>query len=234
MKSLHVVQHTASENLGGVEEQLRQRGVGYQYQKPLTAGKIPTSAVNSDGLILLGGGAWGTHGERTTLPSLDQELRFAYDHLKRNRPVVGFGLGAQIICISAGGKTDPSGTRVQTGMARRVRDDALGGYMPESFPFASFMRDKVILPQDCEILAVDEENEPVVFSFGTDAICMTCHPGTGPKMLRALAQEVRAGEAELADEFAFVDQYQADMAAALDIMMTGISGATGWNVPDQD
>jgi GMP synthase (glutamine-hydrolysing) len=232
MKSLHVVQHTASENLGAMEDQLRRRGVGFQYQKPLTAGKVPTSAVNSDGLILLGGGVWGTHGERTTLPSLDQELRFAYDHLKRNRPVVGLGLGAQIVCIAAGGSTEQAGTRVHTGVARRVRDDALGHRLPESFPFVSFMRDRVVLPEDCEILAVDDEDQPVVFSFGPDVICMTCHPGTGPKMLRALAAEVRAGEEELADELAFIDRHHAEMAVALDAMMHGIAAATGWLVPD--
>ena len=232
MKSLHVVQHTVSENLGAMEDQFRRRGVGFQYQKPLTAGKVPTSAVNSDGLILLGGGAWGTHGERTTLPSLDQELRFAYDHLKRNRPVVGLGLGAQIVCIAAGGRTAQTGTRVHTGIARRVRDDALGGHMPESFPFVSFMRDDAVLPTDSEILAVDDDGAPVVFTVGPDVICMTCHPGTGPLMLRSLAAEVKASEDELATELAFVDQHFPEMTSALDAMMHGIAEATGWIVED--
>jgi GMP synthase (glutamine-hydrolysing) len=232
MKSLHVVQHTASEDLGALEDQLRRRGVGFQYKKPLTAGKVPTSAVNSDGLILLGGGAWGTHGERTTLPSLDQELRFAYDHLKRNRPVVGLGLGAQIVCIAAGGSSEQGATKVHTGMARRVRDDAFGGQMPAQFPFVSFMRDQVVLPADCEVLAEDDQGVPIVFTFGPDVICMTCHPGTGPKMLRQLAAEVKASEAELADEFAFVDRYHQQMTEALDLMMHGVADATGWIVED--
>ena len=234
MKSLHVVQHTASENLGGLEDHFRQLGVGFQYQKPLTAGKVPTSAVNSDGLVILGGGAWGTHGERTTLPSLDQELRFAYDHLKRNRPVMGLGLGAQIICIAAGGSTEQTPTRVQTGMATRVRDDALGGHLPDTFPFVSFMRDRAILPKESETLAVDEEGTPVVFSFGRDVVCMTCHPGTGPKMLRALAAEVRASEDQLVSELAFVDEHHNAMSHALKEMMPGIASATGWRVEDDD
>ena len=233
MKSLHVVQHTASENLGALEDQFRQRGVGFQYQKPLTAGKVPTSAVNSDGLILLGGGAWGTHGERTTLPSLDQELRFTYDHLKRNRPVVGFGLGAQIVCIAAGGSTEQSATKVQTGVARRVVDSALSGHLPKSFPFVSFMRDSVILPHDAKVLAVDDADDPVVFSIEPDVICMTCHPGVSPEMLRALAIEVKAGEAELADEFRFVDQHHAEMCAALVAIMPGLEAATGWRVESE-
>jgi GMP synthase-like glutamine amidotransferase len=232
MKSLHVVQHTASENLGGLEDQFRRRGVGFQYQKPLTAGKIPTSAVNSDGLILLGGGAWGTHGERTTLPSLDQELRFSYDHLKRNRPVVGLGLGAQIVSIAAGGSTEQSATRVHTGMARRVHNNALSGQMPESFPFVSFMRDRVVLPHDGDVLAVDENDDPVVFSVGPDVICMTCHPGTGPKMLRALAAEVQASEEDLKEELSFVDAHYEQMSISLDAMMHGIVAATGWIVED--
>jgi len=232
MKSLHIVQHTASENLGGLENQLRRRGVGFQYQKPLTAGKVPTSAVNSDGLVLLGGGAWGTQGERTTLPSLDQELRFTYDHLKRNRPVLGLELGAQIVSIAAGGSSLPSATRVHTGRARRVARNALGGYLPESFPFVSFMRDRIVLPHDAEVLAVDDQDEPVVFMVGPDVVCMTFHPGTGPRMLRALATEVQASEDELADEFAFVDEHHTEMSEALEQMMNGIAEATGWIVND--
>jgi len=232
MKSLHIVQHTASENLGGLEIQLRHRGVGFQYQKPLTAGKVPTSAVNSDGLVLLGGGAWGTLGERTTLPSLDQELRFAYDHLKRNRPVLGLELGAQIVSIAAGGSSLPSATRVQTGRVRRVSENGLGRYLPASFPIVSFMRDRVVLPHDAEVLAVDDQDEPAVFTVGPDVICMTFHPGTGPRMLRALAAEVQASGDELADEFAFADQHQAEMSGVLEEMMIGISEATGWIVDD--
>jgi len=234
MKSLHIVQHTLSENLGALEGEFRQRGIGFQYQKPLTAGKVPTSAVNSDGLILLGGGAWGTHGERTILPSLDQELRFTYDHLKRNRPVMGFGLGAQIICIAAGGSTEQSATRVHTGMARRVREGALHGHLPKHFPFVSFMRDRLVLPDDSEVLAVDEQGAPVVFTVGPDVICMTCHPGTGPEMLRALAAEVKASDAELGEEFSFVDQHHSQMMIALESMMHGIAAATGWLASPDD
>jgi len=94
------------------------------------------------------------------------------------------------------------------------------------------MRDRIVLPHDGDLLAVDENDDPVVFTVGPDVICMTCHPGTGPKMLRALAAEVQASEEDLKEEFAFVDAHFDQMSAALDAMMHGIVAATGWIVED--
>ena len=50
----------------------------------------------SDGLILLGGGPWGSAGARDA-PTLKEEVRLAHACLMREWPVVGIGLGAQIL-----------------------------------------------------------------------------------------------------------------------------------------
>ncbi len=228
MKNLLVLRYTEAESLGGLEDQFRNQGIGYSYHRPLSVGKGVTSGVNSDGLVILGAGAWGTNGERTTLPTLTHELRIAYDHMKRNRPILGFGLGSQIVSIAAGGGSEPSPCAFEVGMARRVREDALGGLMPERFPYAIFMRDRPVLPHDAEILAVDEHDRPLAFTIGRDVICFTCNPGFGPSMLRDLVRETEAGTGEAVAALAAAAELEADAVRQLPALADGIVRAAGW------
>ncbi len=58
-----VVQHTAGEFLGLIEDHLEGRGVRFLYFRPFTAGGgLPVRVDAAAGLILLGGGPWGTKG----------------------------------------------------------------------------------------------------------------------------------------------------------------------------
>ena len=72
--ALNVVQHTSAEFLGLIEDHLEGRGVRFRYCRPF-AGKTPLPRENAlgDGLILLGGGPWGSAGERD-VPTLAQEI----------------------------------------------------------------------------------------------------------------------------------------------------------------
>src|SRR3990172_7212722 len=102
MRSVNVLQHTQSEFLGQVEDHLEGRGIRFSYVRPFAGGTIPGTAAHSDGLFLLGGGPWGSVSE-PLLPTLKAEIRLTKDYLARKRPVVGFGLGTQILCLAAGG-----------------------------------------------------------------------------------------------------------------------------------
>ncbi len=156
-RTLFVLQHTQSEFLGQIEDHLEGRGIGFQYVRPfVSGGKVPGTAALTDGLILLGGGAWGTVGA-PLLPSLADEIRLTKDFLNRKRPVVGIGLGAQILCLAAGGGAEAAKLAFEVGEARRVRDDALAGYLPERFACAVYMRDRPVLPEGAEVLAAQHQ-----------------------------------------------------------------------------
>lgn len=232
MKNIFVLQHVDAEDLGAMEPYFQQLGVAVQYQRPLITGKVAKSGVNSDGLILLGGGAWGTTGsetdERTTLPTLDQELRFTYDHMKRNRPIVAIGLGAQIACIAGGGGSQKSAPAFEVGMGRRTAPTGSGDFLPESFPYASFMRDRPVLPGDAEVLAVDEQDRPLVFQIGRDVLCFTCHPGYSAYMLNNIVVEVKADRQEMAAPLQEVRKHEMALAENLVGIMAGLSSFTGW------
>ena len=108
MNLLHVIQHTSADYLGLMEDHLEGRRIRFRYFRPFTEqGTIPQPGELSDGLILLGGGPWGSAGTRD-LPTLDQEVELARLRLEEGTPVVGFGLGAQILAIAGGGSAEPA------------------------------------------------------------------------------------------------------------------------------
>ncbi|NNL65098.1 MAG: GMP synthase, partial [Myxococcales bacterium] len=91
MKVLAVVQHTAGEYLGLIEDHLEGRRIRFQYFRPFAGGrKLPAPELPADGLILLGGGPWGAAGARN-LPTLAREVELTRARLAAGTPVIGFG-----------------------------------------------------------------------------------------------------------------------------------------------
>ena len=65
MKTLAVVQHTSAEYLGLLEDHLEGRRIRFRYARPFaTGGRVPGPDGLHDGLVLLGGGPWGSAGTR--------------------------------------------------------------------------------------------------------------------------------------------------------------------------
>lgn len=224
---LFVLQHTQSEFLGQIEDHLEGRGIGFQYIRPfVSGGKVPGTAALTDGLILLGGGAWGTVSE-PLLPSLSDEIRLTKDFLNRKRPVVGIGLGAQILCLAAGGTVAAADLAFEVGEARRVRDDALAGYLPERFPFAVYMRDRPVLPEEAEVLAADAAGRPAVFGLRGNCLGFIGHPGAKPGMFEDLLMETDDGPADPGPALERLRTVQRRLEDALVPIMTGMMAVTG-------
>ncbi|MBI4191232.1 MAG: GMP synthase [Betaproteobacteria bacterium] len=101
MRRFLVVQHTYSEFLGAIEEQLENRDIGFVYQRPFTGRSLPASALQYDALWLLGGAHPVT--DRGASPWLHDELRLLAAFRRARRPVVGIGFGAQLVALQAGG-----------------------------------------------------------------------------------------------------------------------------------
>ena len=134
MNFLHAIQHTSADYLGLMEDHLEGRRIRFRYFRPFTEqGTVPQPGELCDGLFLLGGGPWGSAGERD-VPSLEAEVRYTRALLDEGKPVVGIGLGAQILARAAGGGSESAPLAFDVGYARRVEDDALAGFLPERFP----------------------------------------------------------------------------------------------------
>lgn len=225
---IFVIQHTSGEFLGLVEDHLEGRGIRFNYFRPVTGdGGLPATMDYSAGLILLGGGPWGTTGGRA-VPTLPEELELTRRALALGRPVVGIGLGAQILAIAAGGGSESTPLTFEIGEARRTRDDALGGFLPERYPLAVFMRDRPVPPPDADVLAVDGQGRPALFRCAGNCFGFAGHPGAKPGMAEDLIMEfdeLPEGFAETLEAFRAA---QKGLEDALVHIMTGLIRETGW------
>ena len=123
MKALTVIQHTSAEYLGLMEDHFEGRRIRFTYIRPFTEGVAPPHPDSvADGLVLLGGGPWGSAGDRD-LPTLEPEIAIARTCLMVEKPAIGIGLGAQILALAAGGSVEAAPLRftVDTRAALRGR-----------------------------------------------------------------------------------------------------------------
>ncbi|MEO5695260.1 MAG: hypothetical protein ABIQ72_19135 [Usitatibacter sp.] len=231
MKTIHVVQHTSAEYLGMIEDHLEGRGVRFAYSRPFTAeGKLPLAGTVRDGLVLLGGGPWGSAGERD-LPTLKEEIELARGCLARNWPLVGIGLGAQIVAIAAGGGSERSPLEFSVARAARTRDDALGGYVPTDYPIALYGRDRALPPPGADVLSRDSDGRPALWRIGARAIGFSAHPGLKVAMVEDLVMEFEESPADVQATLPLLRAAQRELEDALVPLMTGLVSLAGWMEP---
>jgi GMP synthase-like glutamine amidotransferase len=189
MNVVAVIQHTSGEYLGLMEDHLEGRRIRFQYFRPFArGGKLPASDLPADALILLGGGPWGSAGARD-LPTLAEEIEITRVRLEEGTPVVGIGLGAQILAIAAGGGVEASALTFKSGVATRTNDAALNGFLPAEFTQVVYMRDRPVPPANAQILAIDSAGRPAVFQVGDNAYGFLGHPGIKLGMVEDLIME---------------------------------------------
>ncbi|MBI3451438.1 MAG: hypothetical protein HY057_01110 [Rhodospirillales bacterium] len=121
---------------------------------------------------------------------------------------------------------------------KRVSDEALGGYMPASYPLVTFMRDRPVPPPDARILAVDSAGRPACFQIGVNCLGFTGHPGIKPGIIEDLIMEFddspvdAAGhDIEIGPILTQLRALQKDIADALIPIMTGVIQLTGLMQP---
>lgn len=228
MKQIHVLQHTSAEYLGLMEDHLEGRNVRFKYYRPF-AGKeaLPHRDRIGDGLILLGGGPWGSAGTRD-LPTLKQEIELARACLMREWPVIGIGLGAQILALAAGGTSQSTGLVFEISTARRVGDGVFEGYLPPEFPMVLYMRDWPAPPAHATILARDAKERPAVWQIGRSAFGFAAHPGVKRAMIEDLIMEFEESPPGAAASLDQLGRVQRPLEDALVPIMAGLVRHTGW------
>ncbi len=229
MKYLSIIQHTQSEFLGHIEDHFEGRGIRFGYSRPFTSGgSLPDVATIGDGLVLVGGGPWGTATKDRLLPTLDAEVRLTRACLMLGKPVLAIGLGSQILSIAAEGGSVEASLTLAAGTARRIKNGALAGHLPERFPIITYGRDRANPPAYAEILAVDDAGHPALFQIGPNAFGFSGHPGLRPAMIEDLIMEtddVPPNADKILPGLASIAPMIED---ALVPIMTGVIELTGW------
>jgi len=228
VKTLTVLQHASAEYLGNIEDHLEGRRIRFRYSRPFaTGGRVPKAGQLLDGLVLLGGGPWGSAGGRN-VPTLIEELTLTKAALSRGLPVLGIGLGAQLLAIMTGGSVEQTGLRFAVDEARRVDVDALGGFLPERYPLVIYGRDRPIPPADARILALDSTGHPALFQVGDNALGFTGHPGVKPAIVEDLIMEFDEAPADPGPALARLRDLQPAIEDALVPIMAGVVKLFRW------
>lgn len=227
MKNLFVVQHTDSEFLGRMEDHLEGRGIRFSYLRPHTdPGQLPASARFVDGLVLLGGGPWGASGDRR-LPTLDAEISLCKECLALGKPVIGIGLGAQILALAAGGTVLKTPLAFTVDEVRRIDASALNGFLPARFPLAVYMRGWPQPPDYARVLAVDSADRPALFQIGENSFGFAGHPGAKRAMVEDLMMEFDDAPDAAAAALDSLSAAQPALEDSLVKIMTGLIQLTG-------
>lgn len=190
MKQFLVVQHTYSEFLGGIEKQLENRGIGFNYFRPFTGQALPASALQYDALWLLGG-AWPVT-DREHCPWLDDELKLVTAFRRAGRPVMGFGTGGLLVAQAAGGiaHAEPA-QRAYWTTARRTdagRDDPVAAAV-DGRKVLVMANGRVDLPPEIKPVLTDEAGEWIAVRSGELAYGMLFRPELKPGMLEDMIME---------------------------------------------
>jgi len=228
VKTLTVIQHTSAEYLGNLEDHLEGRRIRFRYSRPFaTGGRVPKAGQLLDGLVLLGGGPWGSAGGRN-VPTLIEELTLTKAALQRGVPVLGIGLGAQLLSIMAGGSVQQTDLVFEVDEATRVDAEALGGFLPERYPLVIYGRDRPVPPPDARILAVDSGGRPALFQVGANALGFTGHPGVKAAIIEDLIMEFEDAPADPGPTLARLREAQTALEDALVPIMTGVVQLFRW------
>jgi GMP synthase-like glutamine amidotransferase len=225
MNVVAVIQHTAGEYLGLIEDHLEGRRIRFQYYRPFAAGKLPDPELPADALILLGGGPWGAAGTRD-LPTLDREVAITRQRLAEGTPVIGVGLGAQIHALASGGRVEQHDLAFEILSATRCREDALNGYLPETFHQVIYMRDRPVPPKDAVVLAEDHRGRPAVWQVATNAFGFAGNPGIKLGMVEDLIMEFEEVPKDAAAQLEALRPLQRDLEDELVPIMTGLVQCT--------
>ena len=228
MKWLTIIQHTSAEYLGFLEDHFEGRNIGFRYVRPFTEGaSLPGPTELGDGLILLGGGPWGGAGGRD-VPTLRGETALARYALDRGLPLLGFGLGAQIIALAGGGEVEATPLIFEIGEARRADPDALGGLLPERLLQVIYMRDRPRPPAYARVLAHDELKRPAIFQLGERALGFVSHPGFKPAIAEDLIMEFEESPPDPGPKLQQLRNMRRELEDALASVAAGIVAQFGW------
>ena len=160
------------------------------------------------------------------MPTLQEEIALCRARLEEGTPVIGIGVGAQILAIAAGGGAEPAELTFETSTATRRCDDALNGYLPETFMQVVYMRDWPRPPEDARILATDAAGRPAVFEIGNNAYGFAGHPGIKVGMVEDLIMEFEEVPADVAAGLERLRGLQPQIEDELVPIMTGLVQCT--------
>lgn len=177
MAKVLVFQHVSAEPLGTLDPMLRRRGHRIRYINFHRHPDTKPDVSRYDALIVLGGPQHPDQGD--TYPHLDAEMRCIEEALKRDIPVLGICLGAQLLAYALGG-----GVRAMNEWeigwydlvpSAHAATDSLFCTLTEPHPVFQWHGYTFDLPRGATHLAASETCENQAFRYGQHAYGFQFH-----------------------------------------------------------
>jgi GMP synthase-like glutamine amidotransferase len=158
---------------------------------------------------------------------LQQEIALTRVYLMSGKPVIGIGLGAQILSLAADGGSEPTQLTFSIGKSHRTDPHALNGFLPETMPQIVYMRDRPLPPHYARTLAIDDEGRPAVFQIGSNVLGFSGHPGFKRAMAEDLIMEFEESPDNPGPVLSALTGLSRSIEDALVPLMTGLVQVTG-------
>jgi len=197
MKKLLVCQHVAHEILGTLDPFLKRAGFRIRYVNFAREPDAEPSLDGYDGMVVLGGPMSVNDAGR--LPHLLTEMKLIEEALRRNLPVLGICLGAQLIAKTLGAEVYPNGEKEigwydvsPTGEAAR---DPLLGELRRSEKIFQWHGETFDMPSSTSHLAFSALCRNQAFRYGSKVYGFQFHLEVDEPMIhRWLRSAERRGE----------------------------------------
>lgn len=181
--------HVPFEGLGLIESALLLRGIDFDYCDLFRLRATAPPADAYDGFIFLG----GPMSVNDELPFLLEEMRLIERAARRDAPVLGICLGAQMIARALGGYVYRNAEKeigwfdIHLTEAGR-RDPVLGGLAPVETVF-HWHSDTFELPREAEWLAWSQLTRHQAYRIGRSIYGLQFHPEVTPAMIVKWSEE---------------------------------------------
>lgn len=192
---VHVLQHLAAEDIGGMSIWFEARGARLSYTRFHEPDPILPELAGLDLLVIMGGPM--SVNDEAELPWLVAEKRFVRAAIEHGVAVLGICLGAQLIA-SAMGAAVYAGPHKEIGWfpvtGHGCRGEGVFDF-PGAIELFHWHGETFDLPEGATLLASSAAYVNQMFQLGPRVIGLQCHPEMTPEVARALL-------AECADELA--------------------------------
>ncbi len=185
------IQHVSHEPMGYIEDILREKGIEYEYIH-VYEGEKPE--IRDATHIVIMGGPMGVY-EEDRYPFLAEEKEMIRQAFKRNIPILGICLGAQLIANALGKRVYPYKKELGWFKVRKFEDDSVTKDLPEILTVFQWHGDTFDLPDGAKLLYAGDLVRNQAFRIG-NAIGLQFHLEVTPEIVRDWVER----EESLSDE----------------------------------
>ncbi len=185
------IQHVSHEPMGYIEDILREKGIEYEYIHVYEGEKPELRDATH---IVIMGGPMGVY-EEDKYPFLAKEKEMIRQAFKRNIPILGICLGAQLIANALGKRVYPYKKELGWFKVRKFEDDSVTKDLPEILTVFQWHGDTFDLPDGAKLLYAGDLVRNQAFRIG-NAIGLQFHLEVTPEIVRDWVER----EGSLSDE----------------------------------